>query len=285
MTPICLLYFNVPFGQMDINRKIKLFEFKNVLDATYGAYVVNGAYSGVSASNGDSKPMPIRDQAVAVIREFLNGKTATIRLRAKDASTAVSTIQIFTDAIEAIDGKLIKMLELAKKAIDRDYSPLEVEQMQKQFRTLAQQINITTNGTEYKFNKPFSGSGRTLSIAAGNGTKIDIFARDFRINTDELNIETDPQNALSKVNAAIANVREYKTYLDRQAAHLRDITAVFESEIQGATGVDMRDFQPELAAPMANYAGSLISQDRQTSLNAQANLNPNEILKLLRDNN
>jgi flagellin-like hook-associated protein FlgL len=270
--------------ELIINRETKLFEFKNVLDVTYEAYVVNGAYTGVRASAGGSTQPPRRDQAIAVIREFLAGKTTAVRQTAEDASNAVSAMQIFSDAIETIAEKLAKILELAKKALDQYYPPAQAEQMQKQFRNLAQQINQTANGTEYKFNKPFSGNGRTLSIPTGNGTKIDIFARDFRINAEELNIETDPQKALSKVSEAVTNVREYKTYLDRQAARLRDITAAIESQIQGAMGVDIHDFQPELAAQMADYAASLISQDKQTSLNTQANLTPDEILKMLKDN-
>jgi flagellin-like hook-associated protein FlgL len=229
--------------------------------------------------------IPNRDRAVATIRELLASRTAAVRQNAGDASTAVSALQIFTDAIETIAEKLIKMLELAKKALGEDYPLTQVERMQKQFRNLARQINQITNSTEYKFNKPFSGGGKTLSISAGNGMKIDIFARDFRIDARELNIERNPQSALSKISEAITNIRGYKTYLDRQAAHMRDITAAFELEIQSAMGVDMRDFQPELAAPMADYTASVILQDKQTSMNTQANLTPNEILKLLKDNN
>jgi flagellin-like hook-associated protein FlgL len=262
-----------------------LFEFKNVLDATYGAYVVNGAYAGVSASNSDSMQIADRDQAVATIRELLAGQTAAVRQSAEDASTAVSALQIFTNATENISEKLIEMLELAKKAICEDYSSIQVEQMQKQFQDLARQINQIANSTEYKFNNPFSGSGKTTSIPVGNGKKIDIFARDFSLDAEELNIENDPQGALSKIKEAITNVNEYKTYLDRQASHLRDITATIELEIQGAMGVEMRDFQPEIAMPMAHCTANLILQDKQTSFNIQANLTPDETLKLLKNNN
>ena len=176
------------------------------------------------------------------------------------------------------------MQELAKKAPSGDHSQVQVEQMQTQFQNLAKEINQTVNSTEYNFNKSFAGSGKTLSIPIGNGSKIDIFARDFRFDAQGLNIATDPQNALSTVNEAITNIDDYKTYLDRQAARLGDITAAIESDIQGAMGVDMKDFQPELAVPMAENAASLISQDKQTSLNTQANLTPDEILKLLKVN-
>jgi len=49
-------------------------------------------------------------------------------------------------------------------------------------------------------------------------------------------------------------------------------------------GVDMREFQPELTVQMVDYAVSLIQQDKQALLNIQANLTPNEILKLLKVN-
>ena len=260
-----------------------LFDFKNILDATYGAYVVNGAYVGIRSSNGDSTQAPDRDHAIAVIREFLAGRTASVRQNARDASTAVSTIQVFTDSIDTITEKLANMLKLSKKALEPYQSQIRVEQMQKQFRNLAEEINQIANGTEYNFNKPFSGAGETLSFSIGNGTKIDIIARDFRFDADNLDIEKDPQTALSRIREAITKSNEYKTHLDRQAAHLTEVTAAIELKIQGAMSVNMKDFQPELAMPMAEYAASLIQQDKQTPLNAQANLGPNEILKLLKD--
>jgi len=260
-----------------------LLEFRNVLDAAYGAYVVNGAYGGLGTSGSDTTQTPDRDQAIAVIRELLAGDTAAVRRSANEASTAVSTILIFTNAINNIDDKLAKMSELAKNALGPDNSQAQVEEMQKQFRNLVKEINQTVNGTEYQFNKPFSGSGKTLSLSIGSSSKINIFARDFRFDAQDLNLATDPQSILSTINDAITNIAEYKTYLDRQATRLSDITAAIESDIQGAMGVSMKDFQPELAAPMAENAASLISQDKQTSLNTQANLTPDKILKLLKD--
>jgi len=262
-----------------------LYEFKNVLDVTYGAYVVNGTYGGINKSNGSSAKAPVSNQVVGVVRGPLASNIEDVRQRVRDAINAVSTVQILTDAIETITEKLIKMLGLAKNAISPDYSQEQVEEMQTQFQNLAKEINQTVNSTEYKFNKPFAGSGKTISIPIGNGSKIDIFARDFRFDAQDINIETDPQNALSAVNEAITNIDEYKTCFDGQAARLGDITAAIESEFQDAMGMDMKDFQPELAVPMAEYAASLISQDKQTSLNTQANLTPDEILKLLKDSN
>lgn len=262
-----------------------MFEFRNILDVAYGAYVVEGAYRGISKSSAATARAPGRDQAIAVIRELLAGNTTAVRQNARDASTAVSTMQIFTDAIESISGNLAEMKELAEKAPSPDYSPVQVEEMQKRFLNLAGQINQKVNSTEYNFDKPFGAGGETVSIPTGNGSKIDIFARDFSFDTQGLDIATNPEKALSMVNEVITIIADYKTYLDRQAAHLSNATEFIESQIRGAMGVDMQDFQPELAIPMADYAASLMSKDKQTSLNTQANLTPEEILKLLKDSN
>jgi hypothetical protein len=81
------------------------YEFSNVLDASYSAYVVSGARSGHS----NSATSRSHDDVVATIRELVNGKTADIRLNAKNASTAVSVVQTFTGAADNIAVKLAEM--------------------------------------------------------------------------------------------------------------------------------------------------------------------------------
>jgi len=257
-----------------------VFEFVNVLDTNTGAYVVNGAYSGT----GHSSESPTRDHAVAVIAELLHGNTAAIRRSAADASTAVSIVQTFAHVIDTLAGKLATMQELARKASSPDYSRVQVEEMQNRFRNLAEEINQAVNCTEYDWNKPFTAGGRSVSIPVGDGSKIDIFARDCRFEAEGLNIVSNARGALSKVEHAIANVAEYRSYLGKQLARLDDFTAVIESEGESAARVNQADFQPDLALERARCAAGLISQDKSASLDTQANLAPGEALKLLSEN-
>lgn len=260
----------------------KLFEFNNIFDTGYSTCAVNRAYGIVSNSNGSSKRAPARNQPVAIVRELLSGDIASLQLSAKDAGNAVSTIQIFSEAIETITERLAKILELAQKALELYRLQGQAEQMQQQFRGLAEEINQIAGNTKYKSNRLFYGSGKTLSIPAGNGSKIDIIAKDFRLDAQGLNIATEPESALSTIKKAIKNISEYKTDLDGKAAHLVDITTAIESEIQNALDVNVQDFQPERTTTMVNFTAGLISQNEQTSLDTQANLAANEILKLLK---
>jgi len=258
----------------------KLFEYRirNILDVSYGAYVVNGAYSG----NSNPKGAPNHNDAVAIIRELLNGNIADVRLSAREASTAISIIQTFASAVDDIAAKLAQMEELTEKASGPDYSRVQVEEMQKEFKNLAQEINKIVKGTEYNYNKIFTEGGESISIPIGDGSRIDIFAKDFSFDAQGLDLATDPKSALSNIKKAITNLNEYDEYLSRQSARVEDATAIIESELESAMGVEMGDFTAEIAIEKTIYTANLLSEDKPTSLDAQANITTEETLQLLK---
>jgi flagellin-like hook-associated protein FlgL len=222
---------------------------------------------------------------VATIRELVNGNTADIRLSAREASTAVSIIQTFANAADGIAAKLAGMEELAKKASSPDYSRVQVEAMQTELKDLAKEINDIVKGTEYNFNKIFTATGESISIPIGDGSRVDIFARDFSFNSQGLDLTTDPNSASSSIEKAIANLNEYRQYLGRQVARVEDATATIESELESAMGVGLDDFTPDIAIEKANYTANLIMDDKSTSHNTQANVPSDEALQLLKDSN
>ncbi|MFB0556221.1 MAG: flagellin [Phycisphaerae bacterium] len=249
-----------------------------MLDVSYGAYVVKGAYSGNSSPTG----APKHNDAVATVRELLNGNIADVRLSAREANTAISIIQTFANAADGIAAKLAKMEELAKKASSPDYSRVEIEAMQKEFKILAKEINETVKSTEYDFNKIFTSAGESISIPIGDGSSVDIFARDFSFNSQGLDLTTDPKSALSNIKKAITNLNEYKQYLNRQVSRVEDATAIIESELESAMGIELDDFTPEVAIETAVHIASQLSQDSSTAFGTQANVTADEALQLLK---
>lgn len=262
-------------------KKLFEYEFKNVLDSAYGAYVVNGAYSGIS--NSTPKQAPKHNAVVAILREGLLGNTADVRQSAREASTAISIIQTFSGALDSIGGKLAEMETLTKKASSGDYSQVQVEGMQKDFKNLAGDINKIVKGTEYNHNKLFTSNGNAISLPIGNGARVDIFAEDFSIDTQGLDLTTRPEVALSKIKGATENLTEYDNYLSRQVSRAEDATAVIESEMENATGVDSSIFSSVLAAKAANSASKQVSEDASRSLRVQAKVEPTKALQLLND--
>jgi flagellin-like hook-associated protein FlgL len=186
-----------------------LFEFRNVLDVTYGAYVVKGAYRGVGTSGDNAAAASERDQAVALIRELLRGNISAVRQSTRDASTAVSIVQTFAGAIDTIADKLGQMKELAAKAPSPDYSQPQVEQMQEQFESLAKQISQTSESTEYNYNKLFTADGEAVSIPIGDGSNVDIFARDFTFDAQGVNIAQQTGRTRGRCHS-VARIRDAK---------------------------------------------------------------------------
>lgn len=218
---------------------------------------------------------------MATVRELLNGNIADVRLSAREASTAISIIQTFANAADGIAAKLAKMEELAKKASSPDYSRVEIEAMQTEFKGFAKEINEIVQGIEYNYNKIFTAAGKSMSIPIGDGSSVDIFARDFSFNSQGLDLTADPKSALSNIKKVIANLNEYKQYLNRQVARVEDATSIIESELESAMGVELDDFAPEVAIETAVHIAGQLSQDSSSALDMQANTEPSIALQLL----
>ncbi len=255
------------------------YEFSNVLDASYGAYVVSGAHSGHS----NSQAARSHNDVVATIRELVKGNTADVRLSARDASTAISIVQTFAGAADTIAGKLAQMEGLAKKASSPDYSRVQVEEMQKEFKSLAKEINEIVKSTEYESNKLFTASGQAISISIGEDSKVDIFAQDFSFDAAGLDLTAEPKAALSIIKKAIKELSEYRGYLNKEAALVEELTAIIESEIESAMGVELDGFTPEAAMETDVRTASGLLQFSSSALDGQANVEPSIALQLLKD--
>jgi flagellin len=255
------------------------YDIKNVLDSSYGAYVVKGTYSGFNARRNLK-----HNETVAVIRDMLNGKTADVRQSVKEASSAISIVQKLTNATSSISNKLLKMKELATKANSPDYSQVQKEEMQKEFKNLAKEINETAKGTKIENNKIFTEAGESISIPVGDGSKADIFAKDLSFDAEGLDISTDPETVLSNIHKATKELNEYNEYLNKQRTRIEDATAAIESEIESALGIELDDFSLIMATEMSSNTGNHLIEDDEISLNTQGNLTPEETLKLLNSN-
>lgn len=154
-----------------------MYEFENVLDVTCRSYTGYRAYEGFNNSDGSSTKAPVYNQDEAIIRELFTGDIAAVGRSANDTDkAAVSTIKILTDAIETIAEKLIKMFEMAQKALFPDDSEGQIEDWQSFLHKLAKEINQRADGTEDNFNELLAESGNICSIPISNGSKVDIFA-------------------------------------------------------------------------------------------------------------
>jgi hypothetical protein len=236
---------------------------------------VKGAYSGNSAATGG----PEHDEGVATILELSRGNVEAVRKEAREVSTSATLAQQFRDDLKAIKEKLAAMEELTGRASSASYNEVQVEEMQGQFANFAKSIEETSEKTKHKFNSVFDSDGKSFSLAVGDGSHIDILAKDVSFDATELDLTADPVLAKSALTKAIEELAEYNSYLGKQLNNLAEATDRLEQDLVGAMGVEGNDFTPELAGRVLS---DIVSEAAKGGLiEMQANADPERTLQLL----
>ncbi len=256
-------------------------ELGNLIKVAYGVHVITGAYN---RTNNQPNAASDDDAAASVIQYLLHGKMSEGQENERYVSEAISMTQRFADATREIKEKLQMMEGLAEKAASTG-SKEEKEELQEEFEQLAGEINEIVENTEYNGNKLLSADGKTVSISIGNGSTIDVVSKDLSIDIDGLDLTTDAEGALAAIRRSISESSYYSGYLEEQVSHLESMADLIEFEIPNDMGIeaDEDEFDMALAKEVAGYASSQTLEDVSLLFEAQANVEPNSALQLLKD--
>ncbi len=223
------------------------------------------------------------DREVAVIREYLLGNIADVRLSAHNANAAISMVQTFDLATNSIYHKLVLMEEIAEKVAHGDYTNTDKVSMQEQLQELAEQINNIVNNTEYNGNKLFTSEGQLITRAIGNGRSIRLFAKDLSFHLENVDLTKDTKAVLTTIKNARKKTGEYTDYLKSQNTLLQNAMATIEQMMASAAGLESSDFETETMQQFIENLSAGISNDIAISTEMQANITPDEALRLLKD--
>ena len=259
-----------------------MLELGNVLNVSYGAWVVSGVYNRIDDS-GDSTQIPDDDMAVAIIKSLLGGRIDDDWRNVHYANEVISAIQALAEAATEIDEKVGRMKELAGQAATGTYSDEELAEMQEELEQLAEEINNIVENTECDGNKLFSAEGETLSISIGNGSTIDIVAKDLSIDIEGLDLANDAEGALAAIEGVIAQSDYYSGYVNKQVERLESVVMLIEYDAKNALGFEPEDFDMGFAEQVARSAASKVLEDMSILFDIQANVMPERALGLLKD--
>ena len=254
-------------------------ELGNLTKVAYGVHVITGAYN---QTNNEPNAAVDDDAAASVIQYLLHGKISEGQENERYVSEAISMAQEFADAALEINNKLQTMQELAEKAVGTG-SKKKKEKLQEEFEQLAGEINDIVENTEYNGNKLFSSDGKTISISIGNGSSIDVVSKDLSVDIDGLDLTTDAEGALAAIQSIASQSSYYSGYLEEQVSHLKSMAGFIEFEIPNDMGIEADEFDMALAKEVAVYASSQTLEDLSVLFEAQANVEPNRALQLLKD--
>jgi len=265
-----------------------MLELGNVLNTSYGANVIIGAYNGTDNSSGtDVQSNNLNNGDVELVIEQLLGDNNFSRniSDARNANEAVSMSQSFEEASSAIVEKFIDMAQLAEAAATGTYSEGELAEMQQQFEQLAGEINTIVDSTEYDGNKLFGSEGQTISISIGNGSSIDIAANDMSLDVDGIDLtdQVSAEESLSSINESLQAASSYNEYLSTQTARLGNAASIIEFDIAAESGVEDSELDSEAVMEIAAYAASVVFTDITVLFETAINLVSERVAQLLED--
>jgi len=235
------------------------------------------------AGKNNQAQAKISSDDMIIDKRLLQADMAENRHTAKQVSTAVSLIQAFSKAVDTIIDKLGSMQSLTKKATSSMYSATKKEQMQKDFKNLATEINdlVKTTKYEYENNRILSSNGKSISIPIDKDKSVDIFAVDLGFDVEGLDLTTDAKGVLAKIQAGIEKTKEYNLHLSSQQTRIMDATQVLDSKLDTVLGFDSLSLSSIVAEKMAYYVAELLAEDTDRSLQTQANADAQKSAQLL----
>ncbi len=254
-------------------------ELGNLTKVAYGVHVITGAYNQTNKQPNASSD---DNAAASVIQYLLHGKMSEGQENERYANEAISMMQRFAEAVSRIYEQLQKMKELAEKAL-RTFSKKKLDKLQEEYKRLGVEINDIVENTEYNGNKLFSADGKTISISIGKASSIDIVSKDLSIDIDGLDLTTDAEGALAAIQSIANQSSYYSGYLEELVSHLENMVGLIEFKIHNDMGIEADEFDMALAKEVAGYASSQTLEDVSVVFDAQANVEPNRAVQLLRD--
>jgi len=256
-----------------------MLEIESLFKSDFQNRVINEGYNFSNGTYG----IPDNDSDVAIIREFLQGNIADVRLSAQKAYAATSTVQMFVDAGVCIRNKLTQMEQIAHKAANGYYTSPDKVSMQKEFEQLAKEANEIVDNTEYENSKLFTANGEVITLPLGNDQSIHLFARDLTVDTTNMDLTKDAQAALATIQNEVKQANEYHEHLSSQNTRLQNAMAIIESRMAGAAGLTSNDFKLIRAQNITRYLSTRIQEEPYISSQSQSNITADEALYLLKD--
>lgn len=221
------------------------------------------------------------DREIAVVREYLLGDIANVRLSARNANAAISMVQIVLDTAIAVRDKLVAMQQLAEEAASGHYTDKDKTSMQRQLEELANDISRIVDNTEYAGNKLFTAGGQTISQRIGKDRTIHLFAKDLSFDTEGVDLVADAKQAASTIEVAMRQAVEHTDYITSQSKFLERAMADIEREMASAAGVALSNFETEVTQQFVAYLSAQVADSPRAAHQSQSNMTSAEVLRLL----
>lgn len=229
------------------------------------------------------------DAAGLAISQKMDTQVRGLKQANRNAMDGISLIQTAEGALTEIHSMLQRMRELAVQASNGTYSSVDREAINDEILELKEEIKRICGQTE--FNEMGLLSGKevfNLHIGANEKQSMEVTIENVYPKLAELAMSginfltaSSSTGAITKINDAIAKVSSIRSQLGAYQNRLEHAVANLDTSIENMTASLSRIQDADMAEEMSEYTRSNIISQAGTSMLAQANQRPQQILQLL----
>ena len=278
---------------MVINTNMDALSIENTLSTTNAAV----STSLTKLSTGLSINSAADDPAGYAIANGFKAKVASMQVAAQNANQATSMLQTADGAYSQVNDILVQMKSLATEAASGQESPSNLSSLNGEFSDLQNEIDQIAGSTQYGSINLIDGNatasaGVTFQIGATNGAGnymvvqfsgattacLGVSGTSNHVSIDSL---ASAQAAMTALDSALTSVNAFMGTVGGMQNQLQYSINNITTTIQNYTSSESTIEDVDMASEVSNLTKNQILQQSAMAMLAQANAEPQNVLKLL----
>ena len=231
------------------------------------------------------------DAAGLAISERLRAQVRSLDQARRNAMDGISLVQTAEGALNEVGNILLRLRELGVQAANGSVSSQDRRTLDEEFQQLVDEIDRIGRGTEWNGIRLLDGSASTVGFQIGSGTN-DAF--------DRLSAQLSPvlatglaldgigvtnagaaNTAMSAIDNAIDSVSKVRGRFGAMQNRLESTIRNLANQAENLTAAESRIRDVDIARETAELAKNQLLQQAAISILAQANTQPQLVLRLL----
>lgn len=224
------------------------------------------------------------DAAGLAISERMNAQVKGMTVASRNAEDGISLSQTADGALGAISNNLQRMRELAVEASNATSSS-DLTSLNNEYQQLASENSRVIASTKFNGTALLSGSvSLTFQVGANNTANDQITVTTSALSIGSigtLTTQSNAQTAIDSLDSALNSVNSLRSTFGATESRFEAVISNLSTASENASAARSRIVDADYAAETANLSRAQILQQAGVSMLAQANSNPQTVLKLL----
>lgn len=230
------------------------------------------------------------DAAGLAISETMRAQIKGLNQAQRNAQDGVSLIQTAEGGLNEIHSILQRMRELSVQANNGTYSASDKINTKKEMDDLVSQID-TISKTQFNGVNLISSGAASISLQVGSGKadqmvlhmeKLSSTAASLGVASASVDVTgTAITTVIGQLDKAISKVSGYRAQLGADQNRLEHTITTLSTTSENLTAAESRIRDVDMAQEMSTFTKNQILQQAGTAMLAQANQQPQSVLKLL----